>query len=120
MKVHEVDVTPALPERIAWLGDSHGASDYWSGALRTALQKRFGNGGVGFVHLGYRGYRHDGVKLTVDGRWKMYPRGPSTVVATGGMMGSFRGRVPGIDAFAPDLIFVGLRRVHERLAGRPG
>ena len=44
----------------------------------------------------------------------------TTVVATGGLMGSFRGRVPGIDAFAPDLIFIGLRRVHERLAGRSG
>lgn len=44
----------------------------------------------------------------------------TTVVATGGMMGLFRGRVPGIDAFAPDLIFIGMRRVHERLAGRRG
>ncbi len=44
----------------------------------------------------------------------------TTVVATGGMMGAFRGRVPGIDAFAPDLIFIGLRRVHERLARRRG
>ena len=44
----------------------------------------------------------------------------ATVVATGGMMAAFRGRVPGIDAFAPDLIFIGLRRVHERLAGRTG
>ncbi len=35
-------------------------------------------------------------------------------------MAAFRGRVPGIDAFAPDLIFIGLRRVHERLAGRTG
>src|SRR5262249_6028836 len=52
--------TRAEHVRVVWLGDSHGAADYWSGALRTALQKRFGNGGPGFVHIGYRGYRHDG------------------------------------------------------------
>lgn len=51
-------------------------------------------------------------------RRRLGPR--TTVVATGGMMGAFRGRVPGIDAFAPDLIFIGLRRVHERLAGGAG
>ena len=28
--------------RIVWLGDSHGAADFWSGAVRTALQERFG------------------------------------------------------------------------------
>ncbi len=27
----------------------------------------------------------------------------------------FRGRVAGIDAFEPDLIFLGLRRIHEGL-----
>ncbi|HKX39416.1 MAG TPA: hypothetical protein VJN20_12230, partial [Burkholderiales bacterium] len=39
--------------RIAWLGDSHAQADFWTGYLRRALQKRFGNGGPGFVHLGY-------------------------------------------------------------------
>lgn len=41
------------------------------------------------------------------------------VVATGGMLGKsgLRGRVRGIDAWAPDLIFQGLRCIHERLAG---
>lgn len=38
------------------------------------------------------------------------------VVATGGLIGQFRGQVIGIDAFEPDLIFLGLRRIHERLA----
>jgi type III pantothenate kinase len=51
-------------------------------------------------------------------RRRLGPR--TTVVATGGMMGAFRGRVPGIDAFEPDLTFIGLRRFHERLAGRRG
>jgi lysophospholipase L1-like esterase len=63
--------------RVAWLGDSHGASDFWSGALRTALQKRFGNGGSGFIHAGFRAYRHDGVKIEVPGNWKLHPKGPA-------------------------------------------
>jgi lysophospholipase L1-like esterase len=69
--------------RIAWLGDSHGAGDYWSGALRTALQKRFGDGGPGFLHLGYKGTRHDGARLSIDGKWSLHPAGPSTTRVTG-------------------------------------
>lgn len=69
--------------RLAWLGDSHGASDLWSGPVRDALQIRFGNGGPGFVHLGYKSYRHDGIRHEVSGRWAVSPRGPSTAVRTG-------------------------------------
>lgn len=52
----------------------------------------------------------------------LYRRGlgrDARVVATGGMLGTpgVRGRVCGIDAWAPDLIFQGLRRIHERQAG---
>jgi lysophospholipase L1-like esterase len=68
--------------RIAWLGDSHGAADFWSGALRTALQRRFGDGGIGFVHVGYSGYRHDRAKVAVDGKWRMRPRRPAATVPT--------------------------------------
>jgi type III pantothenate kinase len=42
----------------------------------------------------------------------------TTVVATGGLVRHFRGRVAGIDAFRPDLIFHGLRRIHEGLKER--
>jgi lysophospholipase L1-like esterase len=69
--------------RVAWLGDSHGASDLWSGPLRDALQARFGDGGPGFVHVGYKAYRHDGVRIEIRGRWVPSPRGPSTPVRTG-------------------------------------
>ncbi|WP_437486980.1 GDSL-type esterase/lipase family protein [Sorangium sp. So ce1014] len=62
--------------RIAWLGDSHAAADFWSGAVRSALQRRFGDGGVGFVHLGYAAYRHDGARLTADGKWRTRPKTP--------------------------------------------
>jgi lysophospholipase L1-like esterase len=69
--------------RVVWLGDSHGAADFWSGALRAALQRRFGDGGHGFVHLGYRAYRHDRVTTSVDGKWRMTPRQPAARVLTG-------------------------------------
>jgi lysophospholipase L1-like esterase len=69
--------------RILWLGDSHGAADFWSGALRTALQKRFGDGGPGFVHVGYKNYRHDDVSTEVEGTWGMRPKGPATTEVTG-------------------------------------
>lgn len=69
--------------RVLWLGDSHGAADFWSGNLRTELQTRFGNGGPGFLHLGYREYRHDGVKTSVGGKWKMRPGNPATRSVTG-------------------------------------
>src|SRR5262245_39409172 len=42
--------------RILWLGDSHGQADFWSGQLRKSLGERFGKGGPGFVHLGYKNY----------------------------------------------------------------
>jgi len=63
--------------RVLWMGDSHAAADFWSGAIRDALQGRFGNGGVGFVHLGYRDYRHDHLKLDIQGKWRMRPKRPA-------------------------------------------
>lgn len=64
--------------RILWLGDSHGQADFWSGALRKGLQDRFGVGGPGFVHLGYKNYRHDGLKLDIRGKWRMRPKRPTS------------------------------------------
>jgi lysophospholipase L1-like esterase len=69
--------------RVAWLGDSHGASDLWSGPLRAALQARFGDGGPGFVHVGYKAYRHDGMKIEVKGHWAVEPKVPATSAHTG-------------------------------------
>jgi type III pantothenate kinase len=41
--------------------------------------------------------------------------GPSSkVIATGGLIRYFRGRVPGIDAFEPDLLFYGLKSVYDQ------
>lgn len=64
--------------RVLWIGDSHGQADFWSGRLRSILQKRFGNGGPGFLHLGYRGSRHDGVDLGTKDKWHAIPKNPAT------------------------------------------
>ncbi|MBM4377263.1 MAG: hypothetical protein FJ095_19460 [Deltaproteobacteria bacterium] len=69
--------------RIVWLGDSHAQADFWTGGLRRALQRRFGNAGPGFVHLGMARYRHDAVELALDGSWRMRPRMPSTTERMG-------------------------------------
>lgn len=63
--------------RVAWYGDSHGQADFWSGALRDALQKRFGKVGPGFVHIGWKQYRHDGIKISVEEKWRVKPKAPS-------------------------------------------
>lgn len=42
----------------------------------------------------------------------------SKVVATGGLLRHFQGQVTGIDACEPDLIFIGLHRIFQGLAGR--
>lgn len=69
--------------RVVWLGDSHGAADLWSGPLRAALQARFGDGGPGYVHVGYKANRHEQMKVEIKGHWAVHPRGPSTAVRTG-------------------------------------
>lgn len=74
--------------RVLWLGDSHGQADFWSGKLRSSLQKRFGNGGPGFVHVAYKGYRHDGVELILKDKWTVTPPNPATSKVTGdGVLG---------------------------------
>lgn len=62
--------------RIVWLGDSHTAADYLTGALRTRLEKRFGVGGPGFVRIGVKPYRHSQVRWACDGAWKIEPVPP--------------------------------------------
>lgn len=62
--------------RVLWIGDSHGQADFWSGALRKHLAERWGAAGPGFVHLGYKNYRHDGLKLEIQGKWRMRPKKP--------------------------------------------
>lgn len=63
--------------RVLWLGDSHTAADYLSGAVRRTLAERFGDGGPGFVRIGTKPYRHDGLKIVRDGRWNVDPDPPA-------------------------------------------
>ncbi len=69
--------------RVYWMGDSHAQADFWSGALRDGLQTKFGSGGPGFLHLGYKNYRHDGVKTEIEGRWRMRPKKPAGIKTDG-------------------------------------
>lgn len=61
--------------RIIWFGDSHTQPDIWTHAVRQPLQARFGNGGPGFMHVGWKkwGYRHTGADLSVHGKWRIQP-----------------------------------------------
>jgi lysophospholipase L1-like esterase len=61
--------------RVVWLGDSHTQADGWTHAVRKALQARFGNGGPGFVHVGWitYGYRRENVVLRATGSWSLLP-----------------------------------------------
>ncbi|HEX6275571.1 MAG TPA: GDSL-type esterase/lipase family protein, partial [Polyangiaceae bacterium] len=63
--------------RIVWYGDSHTAADYLTGTVRRRLEARFGAGGPGFVRVGTSPYRHDGVRVIRDGKWKLFPEPPS-------------------------------------------
>lgn len=64
--------------RVLWLGDSHTAADYMTGAFRRRLSASFGVGGPGLVRLGVGAYRHTGVKLVREGRWRVEPTPPSS------------------------------------------
>jgi lysophospholipase L1-like esterase len=63
--------------RVLWLGDSHTNADFLTGSVRGALSARFGDGGPGFVRIGTRPYRHDGVKVVRDGNWNVDPDPPA-------------------------------------------
>lgn len=63
--------------RVLWLGDSHTNADFLSGAVRSALADGFGDGGPGFVRIGSKPYRHDGVKVARDGAWNIDPDPPA-------------------------------------------
>ena len=63
--------------RVFWLGDSHTNADFLSGAVRSALRDSFGDGGPGFVRIGAKPYRHDGLKLSREGSWNIDPDPPA-------------------------------------------
>lgn len=54
---------------IVQFGDSHTAADFFSGQLRTRLQQRFGNGGIGFISpLSLPGQRYANIALRSTSR----------------------------------------------------
>jgi lysophospholipase L1-like esterase len=60
------------PVRVLQFGDSHTASDEWTGALRTRFQTQFGDGGPGFVHAGrpFAGFHRLDAKTAMSSGWK--------------------------------------------------
>lgn len=95
--------------RIMWLGDSHAQADFWTGTLREELQRRFGSGGPGFVHLGYKAYRHGGVRLEVEGKWRLRPKPTSSssrhldgALGLGGILTAGYADTPQVDLFLTD------------------
>lgn len=63
--------------RVLWLGDSHTNADFLSGTVRSALAERFGDGGPGFVRIGTKPYRHEGIKASREGAWNVDPDPPA-------------------------------------------
>jgi lysophospholipase L1-like esterase len=56
---------------ILQIGDSHTAADYFSGEVRTRLQQRYGNGGVGYIVAGKPtvGVRSNTLKIAASPGW---------------------------------------------------
>jgi lysophospholipase L1-like esterase len=56
---------------ILQIGDSHTAADYFTGEIRRLLQRRFGNGGPGYVEVGrpHPGVRSAIVNVAVSSGW---------------------------------------------------
>lgn len=64
---------PSTPIAIVQLGDSHTAADLFSGELRTLLQARYGDGGIGLVPASpVPGIRNDRVIVSSERRqWEL-------------------------------------------------
>lgn len=49
-KLHKLNKGENVKFRILQIGDSHTAGDYFTDELRTSLQQKWGNGGIGWVY----------------------------------------------------------------------
>jgi hypothetical protein len=60
------------PVTIVHIGDDHVAADRLTGELRRLFQSRFGDAGRGLLMPPglYRGQRADGVRVSLEGRWR--------------------------------------------------
>ncbi len=68
---------------VLFFGDSHAASDLWSGPLHRALADRFGDGGPGYLFAGLREHPNDGIGTTTDGVFAERPKAPSSSIPSG-------------------------------------
>jgi lysophospholipase L1-like esterase len=71
-QLHQLEADPRRQlVRIIQFGDSHTAADIFTGALRTLLQGKFGDGGTGFSFPGYpfAGYRIHGTRRAQSTGW---------------------------------------------------
>jgi lysophospholipase L1-like esterase len=71
-QLHQLEADPkAQLVRVIQFGDSHTAGDSFTGALRTLVQQKFGDGGAGFQFAGYpfAGYHIHGTKRAQSTGW---------------------------------------------------
>lgn len=93
------DKEPRALTRVVHYGDSLIMGDYVTQTVRRLMQKRFGDGGHGFVLAGrpWRWYRRDRLRLSAGGNWSVYkitrPRAPDGFYGLGG--GTFYTRSAG-------------------------
>jgi lysophospholipase L1-like esterase len=70
-RLFRLSIGDAPSVHILHFGDSHTASDDWTGVLRDLFQNRFGNGGAGFSMAGvpFKGYRRFDVRGGASKNW---------------------------------------------------
>lgn len=111
--------------RVLIQGDSHVCSDGLSGALRRALQARFGDGGPGLLPpiqpTRYCG--HHGVRTTHGGEWASFgtppPRSHAPRVAADCGLAGFAAEARATSAFT-DVVFQGVDHAGLAFLGQPG
>jgi len=59
--------------RLTHIGDSHIIADFWTGEMRERLQRRFGDGGRGYVlpGRGWRSYSQRHIHHRTEGDWEV-------------------------------------------------
>jgi lysophospholipase L1-like esterase len=62
-------LTAADLKTIAWIGDSYAVQNNITGPFETALQSKYGNGGIGWIDLYYLSDVQPGVTVGAAGTW---------------------------------------------------
>ena len=63
---------PARTVHVLHFGDSHTAADFFTGAVRNQMQRRFGDGGLGYSYAGrpFAGYRDGEATRSMSEGWQ--------------------------------------------------